>query len=167
SNSGDEKTIGKKYPQCKGMPSGMGLTQNWFESPNSMTKLTNLDFPNFDPELIFELEDAAILTDVVSPSNISAKGFLINEKVKKLFEGFKLIEHKYYPAVLIVRRNRLQYYWLHFKANEDYFLRKIDYKQSKFHISNLAYKRIDDLKIFSYQEYLERRKSLSMKYITV
>lgn len=101
-NSTNNQIIGKKYPQCKGMPSKMGLTFKWFEQPNSMTKLTNDEFPNFEPELIFELEEKALLTDVVSPSNILAKGLLVNERVKNIFSHFKLMEHRYYPATLIV-----------------------------------------------------------------
>jgi hypothetical protein len=165
-NTGDEKIVGDLYPQCKGMPTCMGLTSKWFEQPNSMTKLNNEDFPNFEPELIFELEDNAILTDVVSPSNVSAKGFLINPKVSDIFSHFNLIEHRYYPAIIIVKGKKLPYYWLHFKDNNDFFLENIDYEKSIFHVSNLAYMKINDVEINSYQEYIKFRKSLSMKYIS-
>jgi hypothetical protein len=165
-NTGDEKIVGKKYPQCKGMPTNMGLTSKWFEQPNSMTKLNNEDFPNFEPELIFELEDKAILTDVVSPSNVSAKGFLINQKVRDIIIHFNLMEHRYYPAILIVKGQKLPFYWLHFKDNNDFLLENIDYEKSIFHVSNLAYMKINDLEIKSYQEYIKYRKSLSMKYIS-
>lgn len=41
-NETDPKIIGKPgYPQCKGVPTGMGLTFKWLEGPNSMTKLSN------------------------------------------------------------------------------------------------------------------------------
>ena len=31
SNATDEKVIGKKYPQCKGFPSVLKGTLNWFD----------------------------------------------------------------------------------------------------------------------------------------
>jgi len=165
SNSTDEKIIGKKYPQCKGIPSDMGLTSKWFEQPNSMTKLTNDEFPDFEPELIFELEEKAILTDVVSPSNISAKGFLVNEKVKSILSDFTLMEHKYYPAILIFKGSKLPYYWLHFKENENTFLGGIDFPDSIFKITNLAFMKIDDVKILSYDDFWNKKMALPMKHI--
>jgi len=161
SEATDEKTIGRKYHQCKGMPDGMGLTYKWFEQPNSMTKLTNDEFPDFEPELIFELEEKAILTDAVSPSNISAKGFLINQKVKDILQHFNLMEHKYYPATLIIKGNRLEYFWLHFKDNSDYFLSNIDYKKTRFHLCNLLFQKTDDVTIDSYKEYIEKKMPIS------
>lgn len=165
SNDTDEKIVGEEYPQCKGIPSKMGLTYKWFDQPNSMTKLTNDDFPDFEPKLIFELEEKAILTDVVSPSNISAKGFLINQKVKDASVQFNLMEHKYYPATLIVQNDKLQYYWVHFKGNEDYFLNNIDFKKSVFYIGNLARWKEADIALNSIEEYKEARKNIGFKTI--
>lgn len=167
SNSGDEKMVGKKFPQCKGMPSGMGLTYKWFEQPNSMTKLTNEEFPNFEAELIFELEEKAILTDVVSPSNISAKGFLINQKVKDILGHFNLMEHMYYPAPLTVKGMKLPYYWLHFKDNEEKYLSGVDYSEALFSVTNLAYAKIEDIQILSRDDFWSKKMNLPMKHIRV
>ena len=164
SKSTDEKIIGR-YPQCKGLPSGMGLTYEWFEQPNSMTKLRNDDFPEFDPELIFELEKKAILSDVVIPSNIIAKGFLVNEKVKDLFSQFKLMEHKYYPANLFFKGVEYQYYWLHFKDCEEKYLGNIDYQNSSFFVSNLALMKEKDISIISRDDFWDKKMNLPMKHI--
>lgn len=166
SNSSDEKIVGKKIPQCKGIPSSMGLNSKWFDKPNSMTKLTNEHFPDFEPELIFELEEKSNLTDVISPSNISAMGFLINQKTKDVFDKFNLMEHKYYTATLIVKGIPTIYYWLHFKENSDYFLSNIDYDKSTFHICDLAYSKISDIEINSYSDYLDKKRNLQMRYIS-
>jgi hypothetical protein len=152
SNATEEKIIGKKYPQCKGMPSGLGLTSKWFEQPNSMTKLTNDEFPNFEPELIFELEEKAILTDVVSPSNISAKGMLVNEKVKNILSNFTLMEHKYYPATLIHKEQKLNYYWLHFVKKD---LIGLDLDKSIFYKSMFGIDKGGYVKFSSYQNGLQ------------
>ena len=164
SNSTDEEVIGK-YPQCKGLPSRMGLTYEWFEQPNSMTKLTNEDFPEFKPELIFELEGKARLTDVVSPSNITAKGLLVNEKIKELFSQFKLMEHKYYPANLFFHGLEYQYYWLHFKDCEEKYLGGIDYQNSSFFLSNLAFMKVKDMSIISRDDFWDKKMNLPMRHI--
>ena len=157
----DENAIGKAgFPQCKGIPSNMGLTKEWFDRPQSFTHLTNQKFPSFEPDFLFELEDKAYLTDVVSPSNISAQGYLVNEKAKELFSQFNIMEHKIYPAILIADGFKLNYFWIHFKENHDYFMENIDYNKSTFHIRNMAFMKIEDVSINSYQEYLEKAKEL-------
>ena len=163
-NSSDEKIIGKKYPQCKGLPSKLGLTYEWFEQPNSMTKLSNSKFPYLEPELIFELEEKAILTDVVRPSNIMAKGFLVNEKVKELFGQFNLIEHRYYLATVFAKGVEHQYYWLHFKDNEEY-LHYADFSKSTFYLGNLARWKEENIEINSVKEFLQIKNNIGFKTI--
>ncbi len=165
SKATDEKIIGNSYPQCKGIPAEMGLTFKWFEQPNSMTKLNNEEFPDFKPELIFELEEEAILTDVVSPTNISAKGLLINEKVKTLFEGFNLMEHKFYDASLFVRGRNMQYYWLHFRENNEQLFKVIDLQKTTFYIGNLARWKESDVNIPSIEDYNKLKQSIGFKTI--
>jgi hypothetical protein len=130
-----------------------------------MTNLSNDDFPDFEPELIFELEEKAKLTDVISPSNISAKGFLVNGKVKNLLSGFVLMEYKYFPATVIFRKEKLEYYWLHFKENEHDFLANVNFKSSSFFIANLAFMRVDSISIQSYEDFIDKKANLSMKHI--
>ena len=115
-NSTHPNEIGKSYPQCKGVPSGH--TFEWLESTNSMTNLNSREFPTFEPELKFELEENSILTDVISPSNIFAKGLLINNKVKDILRNFNLIDHKYFPAQVIMNGRDYDYYWLHLVKND-------------------------------------------------
>lgn len=165
SNSADKDIIGSKYPQCKGLPNGDKYNYKWFEQPNSMTNLTNDEFPNFELDLIFELDRGAKLTDVISPSNISAKGFLINEKVKNIFDQFNIMEHQYYPATLIYKEKKLNYFWLHFKEIEEEYLGNVDFINSKFYISNLSFTKIDDIEISSYVDFWNKKMNLSMKHI--
>jgi hypothetical protein len=164
-NTTDEKIVGKQYPQCKGMPSGLGLTSKWFEQANSMTNLNNNEFPNFEPELIFELDEKAKLTDVVTPSNISAKGLLVNDKLKNILDSFNLIEHRYYPAILIVNGEKRHYYWLHFKESNDVFLNYIDFEKSSFYIGNLARWKEATIDINTIDEYYQIKKSIGFKTI--
>lgn len=97
-----------------------------------MGNLTSDEFPRFIPDLRFTLDEdeGAILTDVVSPSNLDfAKGLLLNDKARKVFESFKIIPHKYYHAFLKVNNKLLDYYWLHLVNPTFNF---IDFKSSVF-----------------------------------
>ena len=104
------------------------------DGPNSRIHLTYDEFPNFVPDLRFELHPKSKLTDVVQASNISAKGFLINEKVKSIFEQCLLPEHRYYEATILNHDGEiLPFYWLHIISN-DYNI--IDFNESEFRMTD-------------------------------
>ena len=158
SNATDEKEIGKKYPQCKGVPEGYTFT--WYDEPNSMTKLTNEEFPKEKPDLVFELHEKAILTDVISPDNISARGMLINEKTKELLNNFKLLEHRIYPATLFANRQMHKYYWVHFYKDN---FSGLDFKNSNFIEVNLMKRKIKSVDVNSLEDYNFFRKNKEKK----
>ena len=160
SNSTDEKEVGKVWPQCEGVADG--YTHEWFDQPNSMTKLNNNEFPSLVPDLVFDLHKKAKLTDVISPSMISAIGLLINEKVKTILEGFNIIEHRYYPAIVREKDISYNYYWMHLVKPDLY---GVDFKKSKFEITNLINMPEANIKINNWEHYLERLKTLSFKNI--
>lgn len=155
-----KEKVGSVYPQCEGIAEG--YTHKWFEKPTSMTKLTNDVFPNNNPELIFDISDKAILTDIVSPSNISAIGLLINEKSKQIFEKFNLNSHKFYSAKVRENNNSYDYYWLH-PVKKD--LLGVDFNNSKFQITNIVGMPISDIAIESWDDFFEKKSNLSMKNI--
>ncbi|MCB0429294.1 MAG: hypothetical protein H6585_12095 [Flavobacteriales bacterium] len=157
-----EEVVGKSYPQCKGMPSGYGFTKEWFEKSNSMTKLNNNAFPNAQPELLFELEEDANLTDLLSPSNISARGLLLSQRAKEVFENSTMIEHKFYPASVKFNEKNYKYEWLHLVKGD---LFGVDFSASSFQVTNLAFVKINDLKLSSYDEFLKEKSELKMKHI--
>ena len=160
SYSTDEKEVGKVWPQCKAIPEG--YDHKWLDLPNSMTKLTNDDFPNEDPNLVFELDKKSKLTDVISPSNIYAVGLLVNNKVKSILEIFNLITHKFYLAT--VKQNHIEhnYYWLHLVKPD---LLGVNFEKSKFEITNLVNKPLANIKINSWEDYIERNSNLVFKHI--
>ncbi len=148
SNATDKKEIGKIYPQCKGVPKGYSF--DWYDDSNSMTKLTNEEFPKEKPALVFELDKKAKLTDVISPSNISARGFLMNEKVKDLLVDFNIINHKIYSATLFANRQMYDYFWFHpVKNNFD----GIDFKKSEFIEADIFKDKIKDINVNSIKDY--------------
>lgn len=162
SNSTDEKEIGKSYPQCKGIPSRLGLNKNWFNQEDSMSKLKNSEFPTYNPDLRFELKKNAILTDLISTSNISAKGLLLSEKAKNIFTTCNLAPYRVYPASVIQGSINHQYFWLHLVKEN---LEGIDFLNSKFHITNLAFMKIENLNILSNEDYIIEKNKLKMKHI--
>ncbi len=123
-NAVTRKQVGTMF-QTNGFIEGYNI-----HGPNSRVRLEPDEFPNFVPDLRFGLIEKAKLTDVVHASNMSAKGFLINEKVKKIFDQCLLPEHRYYDASLLDREgNNLPYYWLYLKSN-DYQM--VDFEKSVF-----------------------------------
>jgi hypothetical protein len=148
SNATDEKEIGGTYPQCKGVPDGYSF--DWYDKPNSMTKLTNKFFPKQNPDLVFELDEKAILTDIVSPSNISAKGFLLNEKTKNLLSDFNIIEHEFYRATIFAKGYAHKYFWLHLvKDNFD----GVNFSKSNFIEVDVFRDKIKDVNVNSLSDY--------------
>ena len=99
------------------------------KSQDSCWSLVDEEFPNFKPDLRFDLERGAKLTDVVS-SGVDVPGFMINERVKNIFEQCKLPEHRYYEATVTDHKGVVHpYYWLHILPN-DYSM--IDFDKTIF-----------------------------------
>jgi len=109
------------------------------------------EFSNFDREILFKLEPKAKLTDVLSQAAISAYGFLVNNKVKQILEGFNLMEHRYYKC-LVKDQNGVvhEYYWLH--LSDPSLVLTIDYPKSKFFTLEYGF-RDADINLTSYDEY--------------
>ena len=80
--------------------------------------LVDEEFPNFKPDLRFDLEKGSKLTDLVS-SGVDVPGFMINERVKNIFEQCKLPEHRYYEASVKDHKGVVHpYYYLHIMPND-------------------------------------------------
>ena len=138
----DEKKVGQDFSQ-------IGYIQ-----PNPQN-LSSWEFPNKSLKFTFELNDKAIKTDFLKTSAVSANGFFISEKVKTLLEKFKLMNHKYYPAVLKTKTNTNQYYWLHLCDLK--IVNHIDYEKSAFHKTKFNAKK-EGIQINSFKHYEELKK---------
>jgi len=159
SNSTDEKEIGNDYPQCKGVPKGYSF--KWYDNPNSMTELSNDFFPKNTPNLIFELKETAILTDVVSPNNINARGFLVNQKVKNILCNYKLLNHQFYNADVIVKNKIYKYYWVHFVKKD---LTGINFKKSYFIEADLFDDKVKNVTVNSLENYITCKNNRDSKF---
>lgn len=131
-NAKTRKQVGTQF-QTKGFVDNYDI-----DGPNSRVHLKYDEFPDFVPDLRFELEEKAKLTDVVKPDNISLNGFLINEKVKRIFEQCRLPEHRYFEASLLDQEGNVHpYYWLHLISNA---YQMVDFSQSVFRKSDFPLK---------------------------
>ena len=119
-NSVNTKEIGRHFLQAtfadkKTLDSGCSLVRD--------------EFPNFKPDLRFDLEKGSKLTDVIN-SCVEVPGFTINERVKNIFEQCKLPEHRYYEAKVKDLKGVIHpYYCLHILPN-DYSM--IDFDKTIF-----------------------------------
>ena len=108
-NSVNTKEIGRHYLQTtfadkKTLDSGCSLVRD--------------EFPNFKPNLRFDLEKGSKLTDVIT-SCVEVPGFTINERVKNIFDQCKLPEHRYYEATVTDNKGVVHpYYCLHILPND-------------------------------------------------
>lgn len=154
STSVDEKEIGT-YFQTEGLPEG--YTSKWYDEPDSMTKLVRDSLPDFIPDLKWELKPKAKLTDIISVGNITATGFLMNEKAKAIFQSFNLIDHKFHNATLFVKSQPLHYYYLQLTNGN---FENIDIEKSSFCITNAFRLKKNDIIITSYNDLIEKQKKL-------
>jgi len=139
SPSTDEKIIGT-FPQTDGMGPGYDL-----KGANSVWNIPNLRKPAFKPDFdCFRIDKKAKLTDVISTTIINACGFIVNDKVKNIFDKFKLPPHIYYPVKMLYKKEMItNYYWLHFTVDNSI---DIDFKNSTFELTHpLPFFRTDSI----------------------
>lgn len=155
----DEKICGA-YTQTDGMGPGYNLRGN-----NSVWNIPNLRKPNFEPDFdCFMLDKKAKLTDIISTSTINACGFIVSDKLKNLFDNFKLPPHIYYPVVLLHKKERItNYYWLHFTEDNTKY---IDFDNSEFiRRDPLFVNDFERLNIKNEEDLISERKKSNLKHI--
>jgi hypothetical protein len=137
-----DKEVGSVFPQVS------CLSQSYAHL------LRSNEYPPANIKLVFELENRAKLTDILSQAAISADGLLINEKVKTVFENFNLMNHIFFPVSIKTKDGVLNYYWLH--LNES-FISAIDYKNSTFCWTEYELEQ-DSVDIISFEDYIVKKK---------
>jgi hypothetical protein len=151
---------GSFYPQVESI-----LPKLKYSDANSVYRLFDSfdSFPNDPPKIDYaELKKGSMLSDALSSSMFVLLGFLISSKLKTIFQGFKLPEHRYYPVSIKSQNAFFEYYWLHMLYRysglsfEDFQLKNIIFDRSKFtvekdlsKISDISISTIEELKIMS------------------
>ena len=148
----DTPETGPVFPQIKAMRPGYD-----FNKPNSIHNLTFKGLPDFQPDLdYFILDQKAKLTDLLS-NMISPFGFLISEKMKKVFEQFKLPEHGFYPATVAAGNIKLdKYFWFLPNCN---LSDQVDYPKTTFY-SKDTFNNVEKLVINNLEDVFEIRSKI-------
>lgn len=127
----------------------------------TVKSLIKEDFPIINEPLSFLLEDGAVLTDCLSPGDISATGFLINNNFRELFDSFTLMNHKYYDAQVTDDKGNIHtYYWIQLNQN---LTDCIDFSKSRFVERNIS-KQVGIIALNSFDEYKHKKEEYGWKW---
>lgn len=150
----DTKETGKAFPAVESY-------ENYdFKSADSVHHLDYHSFPDFIPDIRFKLAKTAKICDMMSQAAISARGFLISEKLKLIFESIanQIIPHRFYPATIEDHDGVFHtFFWMHFVWEEGKDLP--DYKKSKFIVRKFS-KVEGYLEIENYTDYLAKKEEI-------
>jgi len=142
----DPAVSGPTYPQaeCLTLGDAHSIKFNEFANPDNL-------------ELEYKLASKSKLTDILSQAAISANGLLVNQKVKDILARFNLMQHRYYPVTVYIKKSTAQYYWLHLVDNS--LITFVDFPNSQFYTTKFGYKE-EDIILDSYQDYLTKLDGL-------
>lgn len=115
-----------EYPQ-------LSLSKTY--TPNKGIHYSNLRWDILsedDPNLEFELNTSARLTDILSNS-ITTFGLVVSEKLKQILEKTRLNEYKFYPVIVKSKVNTYKYYWFHYPFD---FWKYVDFNNTSFLVLN-------------------------------
>ncbi len=157
-NACNTEETGTEYPQVQKMGTGYN-----YGASDSIYAITNVipDFtPNFDH---FVLHKKSKPTDFISKS-LTAFGFIISGRFKKVLSSFKLPKHKFYPIKMLHNKTWLDdYHWLQIACD---LTESIDYQKSEFYIRNLAdplKKDLGSVELLSKADFELKRKEVKAK----
>lgn len=150
---------GPVYPQVQGMSPNYN-----YEAPNSVHALSRASdhFPTHPPNLnYFVVHNKANLTDLISVA-VTSGGFLINNKLKMVFDRFNITAHQFYPARLMHRGIFYDnYFWIHFIQSD--LAKFVDFKKSTFFIYHNYKYNLGFVKISSFDDLIQKRKVIKQK----
>lgn len=125
--------------------------------------ITPWHFFDSKPNLKYKLAKKALLTDVLT-NLTSSSGFLINKKVKSIFEAHKLMRHQYFNAELVAGKDSQLYYFLH--LTEPDLSNHIDFESSTF-IEKDYLDEIGEISLESLEHYNELKAKDTMASFSV
>lgn len=135
-----EKKIIGKYPQIPGLIDGYDKT-----SYNSMTNIKSNEFPDFIPDLRYEIQKNSKITDNLDIANTDTMGFLISKKLSDIFSKFNVTNYRIYDAQVLHKGKWYPYFLLHILPLEDFS--DIDFDNSIFFKEQIVpRKRINEVK---------------------
>ncbi len=152
----DTKETGHVYPQIQKWKLGYDEDhQNSYYSYYEKAKSGN--FPDFEPNLdSLVLQSNAKPTDLIS--SFISTGFIVNLKLKLLFEQFSFPPHRLFPAKILYRNEELDdYYFMHIISDYTNF---VDFKKSSFITCGFSRTNPRPITLNSYEDYLTKSAEL-------
>lgn len=125
-----------------------------FNATNSVHKLKSREFPDFEPDIRFNLAKEAQLCDILSQATINAIGLIASPNFIKLISTLNSIPYKLYPTFINDNNIIKQYSWCHFIWKERFDV--IDYKATEFYITENAIKKT--IPVNTSVEFKQKRK---------
>jgi hypothetical protein len=122
----DSKVIGSEFPQIQTFANKYDKNAS-----DSLYRIPWFGIPDFTPNLDGpKLQYRAKKTDYLS-CGMFHRGWVFNEKVKKIFEKYNFIKHKYFPMKIYSKKEILtDYYAL---ISEFDILQYIDFEKTEFY----------------------------------
>ncbi len=93
------------------------------------------EFPDFVPHLELQLYQKSVPTDYLSVLGLPF-GMIISERLKNIFEKYKLPRHHFYKTKVYYETKILDYYWFHYIIDD--FWDHIDKENSYGEILNIG-----------------------------
>ena len=151
-----ERKIVGDLPQISDVKNG--LQREYIEQYNVIKKATS--FPSDIPALDrLSLNAAARVTDLVSCSFLNGlMGLLISEKVKEIFDSFKLERARYYDAKIYVGEAVYPYYFLYFLDSTNI----VDYPQSKFVVTDYLDMNEKPIQLTSFEDHKKKNEEIEV-----
>lgn len=127
-NENEPEITGNVFPQ-------ISEHKGWcWENYEFLSSLVPDKLPNKEFQLDYlKLHPKAKLTDFLS-DGILFMGFIIEKKVKNIFEGMRLPDHKFFKTQIEFKGERLNSYYWFFPVNQT--SHNIDFSNSFFFVSN-------------------------------
>ena len=110
-------------------------------------------FQDVKPKLSFRLKNKAKLTDVLSSTAGPFTDFLVNSKVKEIFDSSHVMQHQYFETSVKTVNKEYEYYWLY--LSQPNLIDALSYEESEFRQTEWEFLNKGSINIKSYSHYTE------------
>lgn len=131
-----------------------------YDSDRSVYAFGKIDFPEIKEIKYLLLDKDANLEDIICAEMLITSGLLINDKVKKKIENFNLPKHKFYPAYVKDKNDRVfNYYWMQTSYIDRYVDSYVNMIKSDFYIKKDSLELEKEFILINTNEELEYQQS--------
>lgn len=120
--------------ECRENPSIQDFRAGYdTDAANSATKIHHYEKIGFTPDLDFVLDKKGKATDLLVVSFVGSDHLVVSEKLYGLLDGFNLLSHQHFRAVVRKKDELMPYHFLHFYFRFDSDENGlVDFEQTRF-----------------------------------